>query len=131
MQDGARHSGVFLPGAGGHALWVGASWESCRATWEELAGQGFRLVDVEQVNPASGALLDGAGRRGRDGRRRLRRAEPNGLARAASEESGAGGAELPSVVMPRAAADDQGGAGALVTSGSDGSRDGMMVRDKS
>jgi hypothetical protein len=128
-----RFSGAFLPGQDGYALWANVTWESFRAKWEELAGLGLRLVDFEFVNPAAGALLDGADATGlpagdeipapfggilsagapmgadaatvEDGSGGV---ELDGLARTAGEESGAGGAELPNVVMPRTAADDHG-----------------------
>jgi hypothetical protein len=55
-----RYSGVFLPGTGGYHLWANVTWESFRAKWQELAGQGLRLVDFEFVNPPTGVLLDSA-----------------------------------------------------------------------
>lgn len=55
-----RYTAAFLPGTDAHALWANVTWESFRAKWEELGGRGLRLVDFEFVNPAAGALLDGA-----------------------------------------------------------------------
>ncbi|SOD97895.1 M12 family metallopeptidase [Blastococcus haudaquaticus] len=150
-----RFSGAFLPGQDGYALWANVTWESFRAKWEELAGQGLRLVDFEQVNPASGALLDGADdlpagdeipaafggivsagvsvaaedAMAADGQGA---AELDGPVRTSHEDTGSGGAELPNVVMPRTAADDHGGAltgaenGAPVSAGAGA---GGMVRD--
>jgi hypothetical protein len=53
-----RYSGAFLPGNDAHALWANVTFESFRAKWEELAGQGMRLVDFEFINPPSNMLLD-------------------------------------------------------------------------
>lgn len=49
-----RYSGCFLPGTDGHYLWANVTWESFRAKWEELAGQGLRLIDFEMAIPTAG-----------------------------------------------------------------------------
>ena len=55
-----RYTAAFLPGNDGHALWANVTWQSFVAKWQELAGMGLRLVDFEIVNPAAGAVFDGA-----------------------------------------------------------------------
>jgi hypothetical protein len=55
---------VWLAGSGGYGLWANASWDSFKAKWQEWAGQGLRLVDlnVHQAggdNRYSGAWLAG------------------------------------------------------------------------
>lgn len=149
-----RFSGTFLPGQDGYALWANVTWESFRAKWEELAGQGLRLVDFEFVNPPAGALLDGADTAELPAGDEL--PEPFGGivstgaavtaeaaaddgygsaeldGRVATAEAGTGGAELPNVVMPRSAADDQGGGGRGAADGTEvtsGIGAGGMVRD--
>jgi murein DD-endopeptidase MepM/ murein hydrolase activator NlpD len=41
------YSGVFRSGNDGYYLWVGVTWPSFVAKWQELSGQGLRLVDLE------------------------------------------------------------------------------------
>jgi hypothetical protein len=60
------YHGVWRSGSGGYGLWVNANWDSFRAKWQEWAGRGLRLVDIEirQVgNEArySGVWLPGTG----------------------------------------------------------------------
>jgi murein DD-endopeptidase MepM/ murein hydrolase activator NlpD len=45
----AQHSyiGVFRNGNDGHYLWVGSTWSSFNAKWQQLSGQGLRLVDFD------------------------------------------------------------------------------------
>jgi hypothetical protein len=40
------HTGVWRAKQGGYALWVNSSWPSFTQKWQEWAGQGLRLVDV-------------------------------------------------------------------------------------
>ena len=42
-----KYAGVFLPGTGGHALWYNDDWYGFHNKWQELAGKGLRLVDIE------------------------------------------------------------------------------------
>jgi Astacin (Peptidase family M12A)/Bacterial tandem repeat domain 1 len=129
-----RFSGVFGPGQDGYALWANVTWESFRAKWEELAGQGLRLVDFEQVNPAAGALLDGADAADLPAgdeipeefggivdaiEPSLAAAGVDGLGGATLEERLvlADGLEAPNFVAPRSPADDRMGTGGLIGSG--------------
>ena len=50
-----NYSGIWLPKSGGHYLWANASWSSFRAKWQELAGKGLRLVDIEVRRGGTGA----------------------------------------------------------------------------
>ena len=44
-----RYSGVFRGGSGKHALWINGSYDSFVAKWQEWAGQGLRLADLDIV----------------------------------------------------------------------------------
>jgi len=44
-----RYSGVFRAGTGRYALWLNASYESFVAKWQQWAGTGLRLVDLDIV----------------------------------------------------------------------------------
>lgn len=65
--SGRRYTGVFEPGSGGYALWVGASWSSFTAKWDELSDQGLRLVDFETYMEGSERVYTGVWRAGSDG----------------------------------------------------------------
>jgi murein DD-endopeptidase MepM/ murein hydrolase activator NlpD len=41
------YAGVFRGGNDGYYLWVGVTWPSFVAKWQELSGKGLRLVDLE------------------------------------------------------------------------------------
>jgi hypothetical protein len=63
---GRGHTGVWRAGTGRYGLWVNADWDSFRAKWQEWAGQGLRLVDlnvrrVGNENRYSGVWLPGTG----------------------------------------------------------------------
>jgi hypothetical protein len=64
--QGARYTGVFTSGSGAHAFWTNASWQPFVAKWQQLSGQGLRLMDldVSQVGTQlrySGAFRAGSG----------------------------------------------------------------------
>ncbi|MGH4026773.1 MAG: M12 family metallopeptidase [Pseudonocardiaceae bacterium] len=63
---GRGHTGVWRSGNGRYALWVNSSWDSFVAKWQEWAGQGLRLVDIDvrrvgNENRYSGVWLPGTG----------------------------------------------------------------------
>ncbi len=60
------HTGVWRTKPGGYALWVNSSWPSFTQKWQEWAGQGLRLVDVNVRQSGnetrySGTWLPGTG----------------------------------------------------------------------
>jgi len=60
------YHGVWRSGTGGYGLWVNANWDAFRAKWQEWAGQGLRLVDLEirrvgNEDRYSGVWLPGSG----------------------------------------------------------------------
>ncbi|HEY5880831.1 MAG TPA: M12 family metallopeptidase [Nakamurella sp.] len=60
------YHGVWRGGTGGYGLWVNANWDAFRAKWQEWAGQGLRLVDLEirrigNEDRYSGVWLPGTG----------------------------------------------------------------------
>ena len=63
---GRGHTGVWRSGSGRYGLWVNSDWETFRAKWQEWAGQGLRLVDINvhregNENRYSGVWLPGTG----------------------------------------------------------------------
>ncbi len=68
VRGGVRYyTGVFQPGSGGHALWVGATWASFAAKWSELSAQNLRLVDFETYLEGTERVYTGVWRAGSDG----------------------------------------------------------------
>ncbi len=61
-----RYSGVFRAGNAGHFLWVGADWPSFTAKWQQLSGQGLRLIDLETYKEGSKRLYSGVFAAGSD-----------------------------------------------------------------
>jgi hypothetical protein len=64
--SGRGHTGVWRTGTGRYGLWVNSTWDSFRAKWQEWAGQGLRLVDINvrrvgNQNRYSGVWLPGIG----------------------------------------------------------------------
>jgi len=53
-----RYSGVFVHGTGGYYLWANVTWENFRAKWQQLGGQGMRLIDYEWIHTGSGPSYD-------------------------------------------------------------------------
>ncbi len=63
---GRGHTGVWRSGSGRYGLWVNSDWDTFRAKWQEWAGQGLRLVDIDvrrvgNENRYSGVWLPGTG----------------------------------------------------------------------
>jgi hypothetical protein len=63
---GQGHTGVWRSGSGRYGLWVNVTWDSFQAKWQEWAGQGLRLVDINvrrvgNENRYSGVWLPGTG----------------------------------------------------------------------
>lgn len=65
--QGARYTGVFLAGSGGHGLWTNASWNPFVAKWQEWSGQGMRLVDFDVAQLGNDFRYSGAFRAGTGG----------------------------------------------------------------
>src|SRR5688572_155531 len=62
-----RYSGVWESGGGGHFLWAGVSWNDFEDKWEELSGQGLRLIDIETYVEGGQRKYAGVWRAGNDG----------------------------------------------------------------
>ena len=62
-----RYSGVFRAQTGKYALWLNASYESFAAKWQEWAGQGLRLADLDIVQVGSERRYNGVWVAGTDG----------------------------------------------------------------
>lgn len=60
------YAGVFRGGTDGHYLWVGATWPSFVAKWQQLSNQGLRLIDFETDVVAGARRFTGVWRAGND-----------------------------------------------------------------
>lgn len=59
--------GVWEPGTDPYYLWVGDDWQGFTKKWQELAGKGLRLEDVERYVEDGAVQYAGVWRGGQDG----------------------------------------------------------------
>lgn len=62
--QGARYTGVYVAGTDAHAFWTNASWNPFVAKWQQLSGQGLRLVDLDIARFGSQLRYSGTFRAG-------------------------------------------------------------------
>lgn len=61
------YAGVWRAGTGAHFLWVNASWTSFQQKWQQLAGQGLRLVNFKITRDGAVDRYHGVWRQGTGG----------------------------------------------------------------
>ncbi|MFC5379257.1 M12 family metallopeptidase [Aquipuribacter nitratireducens] len=64
---GKGHTGVWRQGSGAYGLWVNATWESFVQKWQQWAGLGLRLVDIDVRKAGSSTRYSGVWRAGTGG----------------------------------------------------------------
>ena len=52
-------AGLFKPGSGAHAAWIGRPWNDFVAKWAELEKQGLRMSDFETYTENGQRLYSG------------------------------------------------------------------------
>jgi hypothetical protein len=62
-----KYNGVWRAGSDAYALFGGATWTAFEAKWQELAGQGLRLIDLEVYEEGGQMKYTGVWRAGTDG----------------------------------------------------------------